>query len=229
MNHPWSSKFSTRDHEISKYVRIPSDHFHLMADLQVPECATGLVILAYEFGRSRNHPRACEVAAVMREHGMGTLLADLLTEDEEAEDEISGAYRDNAGLLAERVISVTKWAAGNPETKKMKLGYFGAATGGAAVLIAAAKMGKKISAVVSRGGKAKSLGHHLTAIHSPTLLIVGENDLDGMKVSREAFSVLRCEKEIVVVPGASEFFGEPGKLMEMAQRSAEWLRSHCGE
>jgi dienelactone hydrolase len=216
-------------HGISKYVRISAGDVPLLADLQIPELANSVVIFAYEFGGSRNHPRTRHVARVMRENGLATLLCDLLTDEEEAEDEVTGAYRKNAELLAERLVAVTEWAAKDPDMKKLKMGYFGACTGGGAVLIAAAKLPKKVKAVVSRGGRVDLAAKSWSGVKCPTLLIVGEQDADGVKLSREAFEQLTCEKEFQVIPGASHLFGEPGTLETMAKQSAKWLRSRLGE
>ena len=147
------TKCQEEPHEVSRYIRIPAGDVHLMADLQVPQLATSVVIFAYEFGGSRNHPRPRHVARVMREYGLATLLCDLLTDEEEIKEGGGGINRHNVALLAERVIAVTKWVAKEPELKKMKLAYFGASSGGGAALIAAATLPKKVKAVVSRGGR----------------------------------------------------------------------------
>ncbi len=214
---------------ISKYVRLPADDVFLMADLQVPEESSSLIIFAYDFGRSRNHPRALHVARIMREHGLSTLLCDLLTEDEEAEDEVSQKYRHDADLLARRLIAVTKWATTYADTKHLRIAYFGASTGGGAVMIAAAKMHKTVNAVVSRGGRLDLAMKSIPHVSCPTLLVVGENDTVGVELCHEALVNLACRKEVRVIPGASHLFGEPGKLEAMAQLSAEWLHHRLAE
>ena len=146
--------YTPPEQEISKCVRIPAEGLYLPGDLQVPEMATSLVIFAFDYGRSVNHPRPRHIARVMRDHGLATLLCDLLTEDEEAEDEVSEKYRHDAEFLARRLLEVTKWATSNPDTRQLRLAYFGASAGGAAALIAAAKMHKKVTAVVTRGCRA---------------------------------------------------------------------------
>jgi hypothetical protein len=211
--------------EISKYVRVPADGVFLIGDLQIPELAETLVIFAYDFGRCRNHPRTLRVARAMREKGMGTLLCDLITEDEEAEDEVSECYRHDAELLARRLVGVTEWAMANPETRNLRITYFGASTGGGAVLIAAAEMHKKVSAVVSRGGRLDLATKAAPHVRCPTLLIVGGNDTLGVELGRETLARLAGVKELVEVPGASRLFGEPGKLDEMARISANWLHT----
>ncbi|MEO7099653.1 MAG: dienelactone hydrolase family protein [Luteolibacter sp.] len=211
---------------INQYVRIAADDVFLMADLQVPEESTSLVILAYDSGRSRNHPRALHVARILRANGLATLLSDLLTEEEEAEDEVSEKYRHDVEFLAKRLIAVTKWATHNPDTKRLKKAYFGASTGGSAALIAAAKMRMNVKAVVSRGGCVDLSAKSLSRVACPTLLIVGENDIQGMESNSRAFEILTCEKELHIIPGASHLFGEPGKLEAAAQLSAKWLHQH---
>lgn len=214
---------------INQYVRIPADDIFLMADLQVPEESTTLVIFAYDCGRSRNHPRALHVARVMRSRGMGTLLCDLLTEEEEGEDEITETHNHDAALLAKRLIAVTKWAAKNPGTQHLRMAYFGVSSGGAAALIGAAKLQKNVRAVVSRGGLLDVAAESITLVMCPTLLIVGEDDTEGLELNRKAFANLTCTKEIQIIPGASHLFGEPGKLEHMAQLSADWIHTHLVE
>ncbi len=215
--------------KINKYVRLPADDVFLMADLQVPEESTSLVIFAYDFGRSRNHPRALHVARIMRERGLSTLLCDLLTEDEEADDEVSQKYRYDADLLAKRLVAVTKWAATYPDTKHLRMAYFGASTGGGAALIAAAKMHNKVTAVVSRGGRLDLAVKSIPRVTCPTLLVVGENDPEGFGLCQEALAHLAGKTEVKIIPGASHLFGEPGKLEAMAQLSAEWLHQNLTE
>jgi dienelactone hydrolase len=201
----------------------------LLADLQVPELANSLVIFAYEFGGSRNHPRTRHVARIMRENGFGTLLCDLLTDEEEFEDEATGIYRNNADLLAKRLLGVTKWVAANADTKRLEIAYFGACTGGGAVLIAAAKRPKNVKAVVSRGGRVDLAAKWLSKVRCPALLVIGAQDEEGIKQGEEAWSLLTCEKELFLVPGASHLFGEPGTLETMALQSARWLQGHLAK
>jgi dienelactone hydrolase len=215
--------------QISKYVSIPADEVTLLADLQVPEDAHGLILFVYGFGRCRNHPRTRLVARVMRESGLGTLLCDLLTEEEDAEDEVSGIYRRDASFLAKRLLAVTRWAVAYPDTKDIPIGYFGASTGGGAAMIAAVKMHAKVAAVVSRGGRLDLAVKALPHVKCPVLLIVGEYDTVGVELSRQALPRLTGEKELRLVPGASQLFGEPGKLEIMAELSAAWFRCHLGE
>jgi putative phosphoribosyl transferase len=212
--------------EINKCVRVPAGDVFLLGEMQIPEECRGLVIFAFGSGRSRNNPRARHTAQVMRLHGIGTLLCELLTEEEELEDEASENFRHDADLLARRLVEVTEWAATEPDARNLKLGYFGACAGGAAALIAAVRMKGKVRAVVSRGGRMDLAAKCLPRVKCPTLLIVGENDPLGMELNRAALGRLCCEKQLLQVPGASYLFGEPGKLGEMANLSAEWFFEH---
>ncbi len=213
--------------EISKCIRIAAGGVFLLADLQVPEESTALVIFADD-SRCRNHPRIRHMARIFREQGLGTLLCDLLTDAEASDDDATAQYRDDANLLAQRLMAVTKWAAANRDTADLRIGYFGANAGGAAALIAAAEVGISLGAVVTRGGRMDLATPVLADVRCPTLLIVGENDPRGIAMNREALPHLGGEKQLLVVPGASHWFGEPGKLEAMAHPSAAWLRGHLG-
>lgn len=217
--------YTPPDEQISKYVRVPADGVFLLGDLQIPELAEMLVVFAYDFGRSRNHPRTRHVARAMRDKGLGTLLCDLITEEEEAEDEVSQKYRHDADLLARRLVGVTEWVMSKSDTRHLRVVYFGASTGGGAVLIAAAKLRRKVAAVVSRGGRLDLATQAAAHVRCPTLLIVGENDTLGIELCHETLARLQGKKELVVVPGASHLFGEPGTLEEMATISADWLHA----
>lgn len=215
--------------EINKCVRIPVGGLFLLGDLQIPEEPAALIIFAYGSGRSRNNPRNRHTAQIFRVRGVGTLICELLTEEEEIEDEATGKYRHDADLLAKRLIEVTRWAAGQAEIKQLPMGYFGACAGGAAVVIAAARRNSKVGAVVCRGGRMDLAVKSLPRVKCPTLLIVGEKDTVGMELNREALARLECTKQLVEVAGASHLFGEPGKLEEMSELSAEWFREHLGK
>jgi dienelactone hydrolase len=216
--------YTPPEQEISKCVRVPAGDVFLLGDLQVPEMATSLVIFAFDYGRSANHPRPRHIARVMRDHGLATLLCDLLTEDEEAEDEVTEKYRHDAEFLSRRLIEVTHWVLSHPDTKNLRLTYFGASAGGAAALIATAKMHKKVCAVVTRGCRVDLAKKSLPHVLCPTLLIVGGDDPVDVELNREGLALLGGRKELQVIPGASHLFGEPGKLELMSRMSAEWLR-----
>jgi pimeloyl-ACP methyl ester carboxylesterase len=212
--------------EIHKCVRVPAGGVFLLGEMHIPEECSSLVIFAFGGGRSRNNPRARHTAQVMRLHGIGTLLCELLTEEEEIEDEATEKYRHDADLLARRLIDLTRWAAAEPDTHDLTLGYFGACAGGAAALIAASRMKGQVRAVVTRGGRMDLAIKCLPQVQCPTLLIVGENDPLGLELNRAALGNLSCEKRLVQVPGASYLFGEPGKLEEMANLGADWFAKH---
>jgi putative phosphoribosyl transferase len=194
----------------------------LNGDLWVPEEAAGLVIFAHGSGSSRLSPRNREVAASLNEKGLATLLFDLLTDEEAGER----AKVFDIDLLAERLAEVTRWSQGEPGIEDLPLGYFGASTGAAAALCAAAEIGSGISAVVSRGGRPDLAGSRLPQVRAPTMLIVGGADWQVLGLNEEAAKLLRCEHELAVVPGATHLFGEPGALELVADLAAGWFSEH---
>ena len=194
----------------------------LNGDLRLPEDAGGLVIFAHGSGSSRLSPRNREVAGSLNRAGLATLLFDLLT-DAEAADRVKVF---DIELLAKRLAAVTRWAAGEPGLSGLPLGYFGASTGAAAALRAAARLGGEIGAVVSRGGRPDLAGESLAAVVSPTLLIVGGADWQVLELNEEAARLLRCEREVAVVPGATHLFEEPGALERVAALARDWFLRH---
>jgi dienelactone hydrolase len=207
-------------------VRIPAGPVTLDGDLDIPANAGGLVLFAHGSGSSRHSPRNQFVARVVRESGSGTLLFDLLTRAEEAEDAHSGQLRFNIGFLAERLVAATRWVSRQPFAPRLGLGYFGSSTGGAAALKAAAALGQAIDAVVSRGGRPDLAMDDLPRVKAPTLLIVGERDDLVLQLNERAFKQLNAEKELAVVPGATHLFEEPGALEEVARLAARWFQRH---
>ena len=207
-------------------VRITADSAALEGEYCVPAGAVGIVIFAHGSGSSRHSPRNQAVARALQESGTGTLLFDLLTRQEEEADAHTGYLRFNIGLLAQRLIAVTRWVARQSRAAHLGLGYFGSSTGGAAALVAAAELGSVIDAVVSRGGRPDLAGDALPRVEAPTLLIVGERDDLVLRLNQEAFERLRCEKELTVVPRATHLFEEPGALEEVARLAAVWFRRH---
>ena len=209
----------------SREVSIPVAHFHLEGELVVPASAVGVVVFAHGSGSSRRSPRNRFVARWLRERKLGTLLFDLLTPSEETAEEFSGHLRFDIDLLSQRLISATQWllreTMGEP-----RVGYFGASTGGAAALVAAAELGPGIAAVVSRGGRPDLAGEALPRVTAPSLLIVGGDDDVVLELNRTALSQMRCEKRLHVVPGATHLFEEPGALEEVAGEAAAWFREH---
>lgn len=207
----------------SRIDQIPSGSIVLEGELQVPVGATGIGLFAHCSGSSRHSSRNQFVARTIREAGIGTLLFDLLTQQEEAVDIITRRLRFDIGLLAERLVDATAWLKRKPDTSQLKVGYFGASTGGGAALVAAAERGEEIGAVVSRGGRPDLAGDALPKVKSPTLLIVGGLDEPVIRMNEAAFRQLRCEKELRIVPGATHLFEEPGTLREVAHLAADWF------
>ena len=201
-------------------VHIPAGHVELGGELILPSSATGVVLFAHGSGSSRFSPRNTYVAQVLQQRGIGTLLFDLLTREEDQVYET----RFDIALLTARLIAATKWMQINPETKKLSIGYFGASTGAAAALQAAAEMGHAISAVVSRGGRPDLAGATaLRRVTAPTLLIVGGADYGVIELNQQAEALLNCEKQLKLVPGATHLFEEPGTLQQAAGIAAEWF------
>lgn len=212
--------------EQSAEVQIRAGSALLSGEMTVPANATGIVLFAHGSGSSRRSPRNNYVARVIRAYGVGTLLFDLLTGEEEEIDNYTGQFRFDIDLLARRLVATTKWLDGEDQTNSLRPGYFGASTGGGAALVAAAELGGKVGAVVSRGGRPDLAGAALRHVRAPTLLIVGGLDGPVIRMNEEAYAQLRCQKELKIVPGATHLFEEPGKLEEVASLAAEWFVKH---
>ena len=210
----------------SRIEQIPSGQILLEGELLVPVGATGVVLFAHGSGSSRHSPRNQFVARTIREAGVGTLLFDLLTQEEEAVDIRTRQLRFNIGLLAHRLVDATTWIKREPDTSHLKVGYFGSSTGGGAGLVAAAAVGEEIGAVVSRGGRPDLAGDALPNVKSATLLIVGGLDSPVIRMNEDAYHQLSCEKELKIIPGATHLFEEPGTLEEVAHLAAEWFQRH---
>jgi dienelactone hydrolase len=210
-------------------VAIAVDGVVLDGDLEIPAKATGIVIFAHGSGSSRKSPRNREVAKAICDRGMGTLLFDLLTPDEEREDDVTGALRFDIQMLARRLEGATRWLLSQPGRKDMKIGFFGASTGAAAALLAAAHLGNRVSAVVSRGGRPDLASGVLAQVRCPTLLIVGGLDELVLRLNEDAKSEMTCETELRIIPGATHLFPEPGKLEQVAKMSARWFETHFSE
>jgi dienelactone hydrolase len=211
---------------ISEPVCIAVGSASLSGELKIPVGAKGVVIFAHGSGSSRHSPRNQFVARVIREAGNGTLLFDLLTEEEGLEDRVTARLRFDIGLLARRLVEATHWLEAQPSAGGLDIGFFGSSTGGAAALVAAAELERRVGAVVSRGGRPDLAGAALPRVQSPTLLIVGELDRVVIGLNEEAFAELRCEKEFKIVPGATHLFEEPGALESVARLAADWFGAH---
>lgn len=216
--------FPSEEQDVS--VSIPVKGAMLRGNVNVPADAHGLVLFAHGTGSSRQSPRNRYVASALREGGLATLLLDLLTEEEEAVDLRTRHLRFDIDLLAERLVAVTDWLRGRPDTRTLSIGYFGASTGAGAALVAAARRPEAVAAVVSRGGRPDLASDALAAVSTPTLLIVGGYDLPVIEMNREALGQLRVEKELVIVPGATHLFEEPGTLEEVARLARHWFERH---
>jgi dienelactone hydrolase len=204
-------------------VHVDAGGLTLDGDLLVPRDAQGIVLFAHGSGSSRFSSRNRYVAEFLREGGLGTLLIDLLTRQEEAIDARTAHLRFDIALLAERLVGATNWLAKRPETEHLRVGLFGASTGGGAALVAAAEMPDRIAAVVSRGGRPDLAGHALPQVKAPTLLIVGGDDVPVIGMNREAYDQMTAERRIEIVPGASHLFEEPGTLERVAQLARDWF------
>jgi putative phosphoribosyl transferase len=209
-----------------RLVRIAAGRATLEGDLNIPEGARGIVLFAHGSGSGRHSLRNRYVAQLLNQAQLATLLVDLLTAEEEATDLRTALLRFDIGLLAARLAGVTDWLVQYPDTGLLRIGYFGASTGAATALVAAAERPAAIGAVVSRGGRPDLAGPYLPRVRAPTLLIVGGNDFQVIELNRAAFAQLRCEKELVIVPGATHLFEEPGALDLVAQLAREWFQKH---
>lgn len=204
-------------------VRIQAGSVTLEGDLQVPDPATGVVLFAHGSGSSRHSTRNRSVAAELQSAGLATLLIDLLTLAEEAVDQQTGHLRFDIHLLAERLVAATRWLSNEPSTRLLRVGYFGASTGGGAALVAAAELTEAVKAVVSRGGRPDLADDALPRVRAPTLLIVGGRDLKVLELNRTAMDRMRAQVRLEVVPGATHLFEEPGALEVVAHLARDWF------
>jgi dienelactone hydrolase len=209
--------------ELSQLVRMPVDHVLIEGMLELPAKAAGLVLFAHGSGSSRHSPRNNFVARVLREKGMGTLLMDLLTPVEDLDYQV----RFDIELLTRRLLQATLWVQGQPEAAGLPMGYFGASTGAAAALRAAAAMGDRVQAVVSRGGRPDLAGQlDLVKVRAPTLLLVGGLDTEVIELNQAAYALLSCTKKLSIVPGATHLFEEADTLAQVASQAAAWFGQH---
>jgi putative phosphoribosyl transferase len=204
-------------------VRIPVGKAVIEGNLVVPAGAKGVVLFAHGSGSGRFSPRNRYIAKMLNKARMATLLIDLLTKEEETVDMRTSKFRFDINLLSERLIAATEWIKKNPSAKNLPMGYFGASTGAAAALRAAAEFPEDIKAVVSRGGRPDLAMEYLSRVRAPTLLLVGGRDTVVLELNKEASKNLLSEKSLEIVPGASHLFEEPGKLKEVARLSIDWF------
>ena len=209
-----------------RLVHISAGPVTLEGNLSLPEGARGVVLFAHGSGSSRHSSRNRYVARLLNQARLATLLLDLLTADEEAVDLQTAHLRFDIGLLARRLVGASDWLTQQPDTRHLRIGYFGASTGAAAALVAAAERPDMVGAVVSRGGRPDLAGPALPLVRAPTLLIVGGNDAPVIGLNRAAFEALRCEKQLVIIPGATHLFEEPGALDEVGRLAREWFERH---
>jgi putative phosphoribosyl transferase len=207
-------------------VRVTTGSVTLEGNLTLPEEARGIVLFAHGSGSSRLSPRNRYVARILNEAKLATLLVDLLTSEEEAIDVRTAHLRFDIGLLAERLVGATDWLVQHPDTNQLRIGYFGASTGAAAALMAAVVRPDIVGAVVSRGGRPDLAGRALAQVRAPTLAIVGGHDVEVLELNRAALAQLRAEKELVIVPGATHLFEEPGALDQVACLARDWFERH---
>jgi dienelactone hydrolase len=211
-------------------VRIPVGPIYLDGNLDIPKGARGIVVFVHGSGSSRLSPRNQYVAQALQRNGLGTLLFDLLTAEEERIDMVTAHLRFDIDLLASRLVDVTDWVLENPDTKDLNIGYFGASTGAAAALIAAKEHQEVVKAVVSRGGRPDLAEKALPDVKAPTLLIVGGEDYQVIDLNQWAFDRLTLkEKQIEIVPGATHLFEEPGTLEEVARLAGDWFKRYIGK
>lgn len=211
---------------IETEVKIPIGSKNLIGDLTIPPDAKGIVLFAHGSGSSRSSPRNRLVARFLQDTQTATLLLDLLTLEEDAIDVHTREWRFNIPLLTERLLSATEWISTLPETHALTVGYFGASTGAAAALCAAAELGLRIQAVVSRGGRPDLAGQALSRVQCPTLLLVGGNDNGVIELNQHAYGLLACKKKIEIIPGATHLFEEPGTLEEVGRMASLWFSEY---
>jgi putative phosphoribosyl transferase len=211
-------------------VRVPvTDEVTLPGTLTLPDDAGGVVLFAHGSGSSRHSPRNQYVARFLERRGLATLLIDLLSATEEEVERSTRHLRFDIGLLAARLVAATSWLLAHSPARSLPLGYFGASTGAAAALVAAAGAPSRVRAVVSRGGRPDLAGDQLARVRCPTLLIVGGDDHEVIVLNSDALGRLHCDKRLEIIPGATHLFEEPGALEEVAELAADWFVQHLIE
>ncbi len=219
---------AAEERSVTREIEVPAAGATLHGTLVLPSGASSIILFAHGSGSGRWSPRNQLVAAALQKRGLGTLLMDLLTEEEEATDARTGQLRFDIELLAKRVAEATSWLASQTATMGYRIGYFGASTGAAAALQAAAQGSVAIGAVVSRGGRPDLAGACLAKVHAPTLLIVGGSDMGVLPLNQEALKTIKAVKELAIVPGATHLFEEPGAMEQVAHLAGDWFLKHLG-
>lgn len=222
-------KDATTHNKDQRQVKIQVGPIELEGILAIPENACGVVLFAHGSGSSRFSPRNQRVARTLGDSGIGTLLMDLLTAQEEVVDLQTRHLRFDIELLAGRVTGAAQWLRNEETTRSFPIGYFGSSTGAAAALVAAARHPEGVAAVVSRGGRPDLADDALAEVCAATLLIVGGLDAMVIAMNRQAMARMRCQKKLVIVPGATHLFEEPGKLEEVAELTADWLKRYFSQ
>lgn len=207
-------------------IKIPSGENCLEGLLYIPQNTLGLVLFVHGSGSSRFSKRNQYVAKILNDAGLATLLFDLLTPEEDIIDNQTAQFRFNIKLLASRLLDATKWCGQQPIFKSLNIGYFGASTGGGAAMMAAASIPDAIAAIVSRGGRPDLAEDSLEFVQTPSLLIVGEEDKHVIQLNNKAMEKLNCIKKIVIIPGATHLFEEPGALKEVADLAQNWFLNY---
>lgn len=211
-----------------KLVHVSAGAVELEGNLHLPSHAGGIVLFAHGSGSSRHSPRNRFVAEQLQQAGLATLLIDLLTAEEEMADRATGHLRFDIPLLAQRLGYVTDWLKQNPATRALKIGYFGASTGAGAALLAAAHYPEEVAAIVSRGGRPDLAGDALAQVKAPTLLIVGAEDPQVIRLNQTALAQIPGEKRLTIIPGAGHLFEERGTLEQVAQLARQWFEQYLG-
>lgn len=217
---------NTSTGDISFTIKIPIESIAIIGDLYIPSATKAIIVFAHGSGSSRFSPRNQFVAKQLNQAGFGTLLLDLLTTSEDREDEITRRWRFDIELLAQRLAAATDWILQQPNFKNIKIAYFGASTGAAAALIAAALKKSVIYAVVSRGGRPDLAGIYLSEVTAPTLLIVGGYDDVVIDLNKAAQTQLKVESHLEIIPAATHLFEEPGKLEKVAMLAIDWFKKY---
>ncbi|MDZ7737106.1 MAG: alpha/beta family hydrolase [Gammaproteobacteria bacterium] len=215
------------NHIKSQEVAITADSVALNGTLSIPDNAKGIIVFAHGSGSSRFSPRNQQVAGVLNEASFATLLFDLLSAEEYEYDSVTAEYRFNIPLLSERLVAAIDWTMSRAELQSLPIGLFGASTGSAAALVAAAERPDHVHAVVSRGGRPDLAEAYLTQVRAPTLLIIGGQDQQVQLLNQQAAERMAAPNQLVVVPDATHLFEEPGKLEEVARLAVDWFEKHC--